>query len=92
MTPFGQHAVTSAATIFLGCSGVWASTGSAANRQRSLDEWRALTGPSNIPPTVYVKGDNLRFFFQTTNGVEGFSADWSRVRVPAHNADGGRCE
>ena len=69
----------------LGCNAVLASTSGAANRQLSLDEWRALTGPSNTPPRVFVKGDNLRFYFQTTNDMQGFSADWSRVRVPGHD-------
>ena len=52
-------------------------------RQRSLDEWRSLTAPAAAPPRVFAKGDVIRFYFPTSNGVEAFSADWHHVRVPA---------
>ena len=51
-------------------------------KQQSLDEWRSLTSPSAPAPRVFVKGDHVRFFFPTEDGVEAFSAHWSRLRVP----------
>jgi len=53
-------------------------------RQESLDEWRALTGPQAPPPRVYVKGNEIRFRFETTNGLAGFRADWQHARIPSH--------
>ncbi|HOX55359.1 MAG TPA: phosphatidylserine/phosphatidylglycerophosphate/cardiolipin synthase family protein [Candidatus Paceibacterota bacterium] len=54
----------------------------AAPRQQALDEWRSLTAPSAPMPRVFVKGDRLRFYFQTPTSVEEFSARWSRHRIP----------
>lgn len=56
----------------------------APGKQKSLDEWRALTTATAEPPRVFVKGDEILFYFQTATGVEAFSAHWHRVRVPAH--------
>ncbi|HWI56605.1 MAG TPA: phosphatidylserine/phosphatidylglycerophosphate/cardiolipin synthase family protein [Bacillota bacterium] len=56
--------------------------GAPTAKQQSLDEWRALTSPSAFPPRVFVKGNDIRFFFPTPSGVEAFNANWSRVRVP----------
>ncbi len=55
-----------------------------ATRQQSLDEWRALTATTAPPPRVFVKGDEVRFYFPRTNGVEVFAAHWKRARVPTH--------
>jgi phosphatidylserine/phosphatidylglycerophosphate/cardiolipin synthase-like enzyme len=54
----------------------------AADKQLSLNEWRDLTQSSANPPRVFVKGDHVRFYFPTDNGIEAFSAHWSRLRVP----------
>ena len=51
-------------------------------RQRSLDQWRTLTGTNAPPPRVFAKGDQVRFYFQMADGIEAFRARWSRVRVP----------
>jgi phosphatidylserine/phosphatidylglycerophosphate/cardiolipin synthase-like enzyme len=50
--------------------------------QESLDAWRALTSTSAPPPRAYVKGNEVRFYFQVEGSVTAFSANWSRVRVP----------
>lgn len=55
-----------------------------ATRQQSLDEWRALTAPTAPSPRVFLKGDQVRFYFPGTNGVEAFAAHWKRGRVPTH--------
>ena len=52
-------------------------------KQKSLDEWRALTTATAEPPRVFAKGDEILFYFQTETGVEAFTARWRRVRVPA---------
>ncbi len=51
-------------------------------KQQSLDEWRSLTSPSASAPRVFVKGDHVRFYFPTEEGVEAFNAHWTRLRVP----------
>jgi len=54
----------------------------ATSKQQSLDEWRNLTSPPAEAPRVFVKGDNVRFYFHSgTNELE-FNADWSHLRVP----------
>ena len=52
-------------------------------KQRALDEWRRLTSTNAPPPRAFVKGDQIRFYFQTPTGVEEFSAHWGRHRVPS---------
>jgi phosphatidylserine/phosphatidylglycerophosphate/cardiolipin synthase-like enzyme len=54
----------------------------AFTKQQSLDEWRSLTAPTAAPPRVFVKGDTIRFYFQTETNSVGFIAHWSRVRAP----------
>ncbi|MGO8675840.1 MAG: phospholipase D-like domain-containing protein [Limisphaerales bacterium] len=61
----------------------WA--GSIAERQQALDEWRNLTAPTASPPRVFVKGDTILLYFSTPTGVEAFSANWHRVRIPTPN-------
>ena len=56
-----------------------------AQRQQALNEWRNLTGPAASPPRVFVKGDTILFYFPTPGGVEAFSANWHRVRIPTPN-------
>ncbi len=56
-----------------------------SGKQRSLQEWVSLTSPTNPPPRVFVRGDNVRFYFHGSGGVEGFKADWKRLRVPARD-------
>ncbi|HLH55231.1 MAG TPA: phosphatidylserine/phosphatidylglycerophosphate/cardiolipin synthase family protein [Verrucomicrobiae bacterium] len=51
-------------------------------KQQSLDEWRNLTTPPAPPPRVFVKGDHVRFYFPTQNGIEAFNSHWTRFRVP----------
>ncbi len=60
----------------LGCA-------STANRkQQSLNEWRGMTSPTAPVPRVFVKGDQVRFYFQKDGGVDVFKALWRRLRVP----------
>src|SRR5438105_2654992 len=54
----------------------------ATGKQQALDEWRSLTSTSAPPPRVFVKGDDIRFYFQGKTNVEEFSAHWRRMRVP----------
>jgi cardiolipin synthase len=56
---------------------------SGATKQQSLDEWRNLTSAAATAPRVFVKGDVVRFYFTTEDGVEAFSAHWKRLRVPS---------
>jgi cardiolipin synthase A/B len=60
-----------------------AQAGKATQKQKSLDEWRALTASNAAPPRVFVKGNEVRFFFPSYAGVEAFSASWKHDRVPA---------
>lgn len=53
----------------------------ATPRQKSLDEWRALTAEPESP-RVFVKSDQVRFYFRSGTNVEEFNGDWSRLRVP----------
>src|SRR3974390_1880260 len=52
-------------------------------KQQSLNEWRNLTGPNAAMPRAFVKGDHVRFYFLVDDGVEAFSAHWTRLRVPS---------
>ncbi len=54
----------------------------AAPKQRSLDEWRSLTASNASPPRVFLKGHQVRFYFQAATSVEEFSARWDRHRIP----------
>ncbi|MGA2864664.1 MAG: phosphatidylserine/phosphatidylglycerophosphate/cardiolipin synthase family protein [Verrucomicrobiota bacterium] len=71
--------------VLLWCGPTRGWSGSVPGKQRSLNEWRNLTGPAAVPPRVFVKGDKILFYFPTASGVEAFSANWHRVRVPAQN-------
>lgn len=51
-------------------------------KQESLDEWRSLTASTAPPPRVFVKGEHIRFYFPTSDGIEAFNAHWTRLRVP----------
>jgi cardiolipin synthase len=53
------------------------------DRQKSLEEWRALTAPPAPDPRVFVANNQVRFFFPTDSGVEAFRASWGHVRVPS---------
>ena len=53
-----------------------------ATKQESLDEWRNLTAPNAPAPRVFVKGDHVRFYFFSGQGIEAFDAHWTRLRVP----------
>src|SRR5437899_1320979 len=55
---------------------------SATTKQQSLDEWRNLTAPAAQLPRVFVKGDRVRFYFVTEDGIEAFKAHWNRARAP----------
>jgi cardiolipin synthase len=54
----------------------------AAPKQKALDEWRSLTAPTAPAPRVFVKGDQMRFYFHTSSNVVEFSAHWGRHRIP----------
>jgi len=52
------------------------------SKQQSLDEWRNLTSPPAEAPQVFVKGDEVCFYFYGGTNVLEFYADWSHLRVP----------
>jgi cardiolipin synthase len=54
----------------------------ATSKQQSLDEWRNLTSPASEPPRVFLKGNEIRFYFHSETNVMEFSARWSHRRVP----------
>lgn len=66
------------ALLATGC----ASVRRKATKQQSLDEWRLLTSPTSAPPRVFVKGDQVKFFFDVDGGWVGFKAQWVRGRIP----------
>ena len=57
----------------------------ATSKQLSLDEWRNLTSPTAEAPRVFVKGDEVRFYFHDRTNEMEFNADWSHLRVPTEN-------
>ena len=57
-------------------------TGAGAARQQSLDEWRNITAPAAPAPRVFVKGNQIRFYFQRETNVIEFGAHWSHGRIP----------
>lgn len=71
------------ALLVLLCDAAGPYADAAVPRQRSLDEWRNLTAPNAPPPRVFVKGNQVRFYFQTATNVEEFSARWDRHRIPS---------
>jgi hypothetical protein len=82
MAQLGRHYL--AATL-MGLLLLFAAVGfcrAAAPRQASLDEWRAITAPTAPVPRVFVKGDQIRFYFRSDTNVIEFGAHWSRLRVP----------
>jgi len=66
--------------FFVGAAGTGA--GAATSKQQSLDEWRNLTSPTAEAPRVFVKGDEVRFYFHSGSNEMEFNADWSHLRVP----------
>ena len=56
--------------------------GAAVPKQQSLDEWRSITAPTAPYPRVFVKGDHIRFYFESDTNVIEFEAHWSRLRIP----------
>ena len=66
--------------VLFGLAGVRAVA--ATSKQQSLDEWRQLTAASSPAPQVFVKGDDILFYFHTQTNVLEFKAAWSRHRVP----------
>lgn len=82
MAQLGRHYL--AATL-IGLLTFFAAAGfcrGATPRQASLDEWRAITAPTAPVPRVFVKGDQIRFYFRSETNVIEFGAHWSRLRVP----------
>src|ERR1051325_6881089 len=43
---------------------VAADASAATPKQQSLNEWRNLTSPGTNAPRAFVRGDNIRFYFQ----------------------------
>jgi len=68
------------AALLVGVSGIGADA--ATSKQQSLDEWRELTSPPAEAPQVFVKGDEVRFYFHSETNELEFSADWHHLRVP----------
>ena len=56
--------------------------GAAVPKQASLDEWRAITAPTAPLPRAFVKGGQVRFYFESETNVIEFGAHWIRHRVP----------
>jgi cardiolipin synthase A/B len=54
-----------------------------AGKQESLNEWRTLTSSDAPPPRVFVKGEQVQFYFPAKNGVEAFKSAWKKIRIPA---------
>jgi phosphatidylserine/phosphatidylglycerophosphate/cardiolipin synthase-like enzyme len=75
-------AATLALLLFL-CDTASRCARAAAPKQQALDEWRSLTAATAPAPRVFVKGNHIRFYFQTSTNVEEFSARWGRHRVPS---------
>jgi hypothetical protein len=71
------------ALLMLLCDAAGRHAGAAVPKQRMLDEWRSLTASNAPPPRVFVKGNQVRFYFQTATNVEEFSARWDRHRIPS---------
>ena len=71
------------ALLMLLCDAASRRARAATPKQQSLDEWRSLTAPTAPAPRVFVKGDHIRFYFQTPTNVEEFSAHWGRHRIPS---------
>jgi len=69
--------------LLIGCVTPGTQAGALTAKQKALDEWRSLTAPSAQAPRVFVKGDQIRFYFQAPGSVEEFSAEWHHVRVPS---------
>ena len=75
--------IVGAAGLLLTCvNPVQVRASTATAKQQSLDEWRSLTAPAAEPPTAFIHGDHIRFFFHTPAGIEAFVAHWSRLRAP----------
>ena len=72
------------ALLMLLCDAASRHAGAAVPRQQTLDEWRSLTASNTPPPRVFVKGHQVRFYFQTATNVEEFSARWDRHRIPSN--------
>ncbi len=51
-------------------------------KQKSLDEWRSFTSPEAPLPKVFVKGEQVRFFFPAEGGAAVFTGHWRHLRVP----------
>jgi cardiolipin synthase len=68
--------------LLLCCSGLGFPSGAATTKQQSLNEWRSLTATNAPTPRVFVKGEEARFYFFGTDGLEEFSGRWRRLRVP----------
>jgi len=71
------------ALLMLLCDAAGPDAGAAVPKQRMLDEWRSLTASNAPPPRVFVKGNQVRFYFQTATNVEEFNARWDRHRIPS---------
>jgi cardiolipin synthase A/B len=56
--------------------------GAAAPKQASLDEWREITAPTAPVPRVFVKGGQVRLYFESETNVIEFGAHWIRHRIP----------
>ena len=63
-------------------SGGCATTPRTTTKQQSLDEWRLLTSPTSPPPRVFVKGDQVQFYFPAPRGMTTFKAEWVRGKIP----------
>jgi cardiolipin synthase len=81
----GQRASTLAGvyTALLLCWTVVLSNGAqAASRQLSAEAWRRLTGTNMPPAQVFVRRNEVRFYFPADQHAIGFVARLGRARLP----------
>jgi phosphatidylserine/phosphatidylglycerophosphate/cardiolipin synthase-like enzyme len=56
--------------------------GAGAPKQASLDEWRAITASNAPVPRVFVRGGQVRLYFESETNVIEFGGRWLRHPVP----------
>ncbi|HLH54098.1 MAG TPA: phosphatidylserine/phosphatidylglycerophosphate/cardiolipin synthase family protein [Verrucomicrobiae bacterium] len=59
-----------------------AAPANAASRRQSADEWRKLTATNAPLPRIFVRKDEIRFYFGSDSGPVGFVASLAKERLP----------
>jgi cardiolipin synthase A/B len=82
--PTHHTRATAAAVLVYGLlAGALVCCAGSTPKQASLDQWRAITAPTAPVPRVFVKGGQVRFYFQSETNVIEFGARWIRHRIPS---------